>query len=46
MAAVYRRLLDDIERRNHDVFTHRPRVDRLTKARLFLAAWPVKWGLR
>jgi 15-cis-phytoene synthase len=45
MAGVYRRLLDEIERRDYDVFTARVRVGRLTKTRLFLSAWPTKWGL-
>jgi phytoene synthase len=45
MSGVYRRLLDAIERRGYDVFARRVRVGRLTKARLLLAAWPVKWGL-
>jgi phytoene synthase len=45
MAGVYRRLLDAIERADYDVFTRRVRVGRLTKLRLFLAAWPVRWGL-
>jgi phytoene synthase len=44
MAGVYRRLLDEIERRDFDVFARRVRVGRLTKLRLFLSAWPVKWG--
>jgi len=46
MAGVYRRLLDEIERRDFDVFARRVRVGRLTKARLLLSAWPAKWGLR
>lgn len=45
MAGVYRRLLDEIERRDYDVFARRVRVGPLTKARLLLSAWPVKWGL-
>ncbi|MFO0851408.1 MAG: phytoene/squalene synthase family protein [Gemmataceae bacterium] len=44
MFSVYRRLLGEIERRGFDVFTVRVRVGKLTKARLLLAAWPVKWG--
>jgi phytoene synthase len=44
MTGLYRRLLDEIERRDFDVFTTRIRLDRLTKLRHFLAAWPVKWG--
>jgi 15-cis-phytoene synthase len=45
MAGVYRRLLDEIERRDFDVFARRVRVGRLAKARLLLWAWPAKWGL-
>jgi phytoene synthase len=45
MAGVYRRLLDEIERRGYDVFSRRVRVSHLTKARLLLSAWPTKWGL-
>jgi phytoene synthase len=44
MAGVYRRLLDEIERRDFDVFTRRVRVGTATKVRLLLSAWPVKWG--
>lgn len=45
MAGLYRRLLDAVEAADFDVFTRRVRVGRAAKARLFLAAWPVKWGL-
>jgi phytoene synthase len=45
MAGVYRRLLDEIERRGYDVFTRRVRVGKLTRAQLLLSAWPAKWGL-
>ena len=44
MTGVYRRLLDEIERREFDVFTERIRLGRVTKARVFLGGWPVKWG--
>jgi phytoene synthase len=44
MAGVYRRLLDEIERRGYDVFARRVRVGKWTKARLLLSAWPAKWG--
>jgi phytoene synthase len=44
MAGVYRRLLDEIERRDFDVFARRVRVGRLAKLRLLVAAWPAKWG--
>lgn len=45
MAGVYRRLLDEIERRDYDVFTMRVRVGRLAKLRLMGGAWAVRWGL-
>jgi phytoene synthase len=44
MTGVYRRLLDEIERRDYDVFTTRIRLGKWTKARVFLGGWPVKWG--
>lgn len=45
MSGLYRRLLDAVEAAGFDVFTKRVSVGRTAKARLFLAAWPVKWGL-
>ena len=39
MAGLYERLLDEIERRQFDVFSNRVRVSRFTKARLMLKAW-------
>ena len=45
MAGIYSRLLDEIERRDFDVFTRRVCVGRLTKVRVFLSAWPVRWGV-
>jgi phytoene synthase len=45
MAGVYRRLLNEIERWDYDVFSRRVRVGRLTRLRLLLSAWPAKWGL-
>jgi phytoene synthase len=44
MGRTYRGLLDEIERRDFDVFTRRVRVGKLTKVRLLLSAWPAKWG--
>lgn len=44
MTGVYRRLLDEIERRDFDVFSRRVRISKYTKARIFLTGWPVKWG--
>ena len=44
MAGLYRRLLDEIERRDFNVFARRVRVGRLAKLRLLLSAWPAKWG--
>ncbi|MGL6095073.1 MAG: phytoene/squalene synthase family protein [Fimbriiglobus sp.] len=46
MAGLYQRLLDEVERRDFAVFGDRIRVGKLSKARIFLAAWPVKWGWR
>jgi phytoene synthase len=43
MTGMYRGLLDEIERRDYDVFTARVRVGRLTKLRLLAGAWLVKW---
>jgi phytoene synthase len=44
MTGVYRRLLDEIERREFDVFAERIRLGKWAKARVFLGGWPVKWG--
>lgn len=44
MSGVYRRLLDEIERRDFEVFAERVRVGKWAKANLFLRGWPVKWG--
>ena len=44
MAGVYRRLLDEIERRDFDVFTERIRVGKWAKAKVLASAWPTKWG--
>ena len=44
MAGLYRRLLAEIERRDYDVFAGRVRVPAVTKARVFVAAWPARWG--
>ncbi len=45
MAGAYRRLLDEIERRHYDVFTHRVRLPAWRKATVYLAGCGVKWGL-
>jgi phytoene synthase len=45
MTATYRALLDEIERRDYDVFARRVRIPRWRKGLIFLSAWPVKWGL-
>lgn len=45
MAGVYSRLLDEIERRDFDVFSTRVAIGRWTMLRVYLSAWPVKWGL-
>jgi phytoene synthase len=44
MAGTYRALLDEIARRDYDVFTRRVRVPGWRKGLVFLGAWPVKWG--
>jgi phytoene synthase len=45
MHGVYRRLLDEIERRGYDVFTRRVRVPKWRKALACGSGWLVKWGL-
>jgi phytoene synthase len=44
MARTYRGLLDQIERRDYDVFTSRVRVSSWRKLLLALRALPVRWG--
>ena len=44
MSGTYRALLDEIERRDYDVFTRRVKAPKWRKAAAFAAAWPVKWG--
>jgi phytoene synthase len=44
MSGFYESLLDEIERRDYDVFTSRVRVPRWRKALVLLSAWPAKWG--
>jgi phytoene synthase len=44
MCGVYRRLLDEIEHRDYDVFTRRVRVPKWRKAAVCAAGWLVKWG--
>ncbi|MFO0965892.1 MAG: presqualene diphosphate synthase HpnD [Gemmataceae bacterium] len=46
MSGAYRALLDEIERRDYDVFTARIRVSRWRKALLALAALPARFGWR
>ncbi|MCS6864023.1 MAG: phytoene/squalene synthase family protein [Gemmataceae bacterium] len=45
MAGAYRRLLDEIERRHYDVFTHRVRLPAWRKAAVYLAGCCIKSGL-
>jgi phytoene synthase len=45
MSRTYRGLLDEIERRDYDVFTSRVRLSRWHKFSLALKALPVRWGL-
>jgi phytoene synthase len=44
MSGFYRALLDEIGRRDYDVFAGRVRVPRWRKAVVLLSAWPAKWG--
>lgn len=44
MARTYRALLDEIERRDYDVFSSRVRVSRWRKVRLALGALPARLG--
>ena len=44
MARTYRGLLDQIERRDYDVFSSRVRVSSWRKLLLTLGALPVRWG--
>jgi phytoene synthase len=45
MANTYRGLLDEIERRDYDVFSRRVRLSRWHKLWLALRALPVRWGM-
>jgi phytoene synthase len=45
MCGAYRRLLDEIERADFDVFTRRVRVPKWRKAAVCASGWLVKWGL-
>lgn len=44
MARTYRRLLDEIERRDYDVFRRRVEVSRWRKLLFLAGALPVRWG--
>lgn len=44
MAGLYRRLLEEIARRESAVLHQRVRLRPWTKGRIFLAAWPLRWG--
>jgi phytoene synthase len=44
MARTYRALLDEMERRAYDVFTHRIRIGRWRKLLLAASALPARWG--
>jgi phytoene synthase len=44
MAGTYRGLLDEIERRDYDVFTRRVALSRWTRLRLAAQALPGRWG--
>lgn len=45
MCNAYRGLLDEIERRDYDVFTRRVRLPRWRKVAVCASGWLVKWGL-
>lgn len=45
MHGVYRRLLDEIERRDYDVFTARVRVPKWRKAAVCAGGYFTKWGI-
>jgi phytoene synthase len=45
MSRTYRGLLDQIERRDYDVFTRRVRLSRWRKLGLLMRAMPARWGL-
>jgi len=45
MHGVYRRLLDEIERRGYDVFTRRVRIAKWRKVLVCASGWLAKWGL-
>lgn len=44
MMRIYRGLLEEIERRDYDVFTRRVRLSRWRKMRTMLMAFPIRWG--
>jgi phytoene synthase len=44
MARTYRALLDEMERRDYDVFSKRVRVSRWRKLMVVLGALPARWG--
>ncbi|MCE9530752.1 MAG: squalene synthase HpnC [Planctomycetes bacterium] len=44
MLSIYRGLLDEIERRDYDVFRERVRLSPLRKIRHLLLAFPRRWG--
>ena len=44
MMRIYRGLLEEIERRDYDVFTRRVRLSRWRKLRTMLMAFPIRWG--
>ncbi len=45
MSGAYRRLLDEIEHANYDVFARRVRVPKWRKAAVCASGWLVKWGV-
>ena len=44
MMGIYRDLLNEIERRDYDVFTERVRISFSRKCRHLLRAFPIRWG--
>jgi phytoene synthase len=45
MCGTYRALLEEIEKRDFDVFSRRVQVPRWRKGLIFLSAWPIRWGI-
>ena len=46
LVAIYKRLLEEIKRRDYDVFSRRVRVSSWKKLRFALSVLPVRFGWR